>query len=350
LNYGWSNKKNIVRSHNIYHHTFRKLKKTRLYNHSLYTNSIGFKDKSIRKIDLNTSNKRLLFMGDSFTEGIYLDYKDTFVGIIDSNLNKNSIEVLNGGRSGYCPVIYWKKTENLIDSVGLNFDELIVFLDWTDWKGEIFEYTLTADSQSVIKRSKPSNNVYLDMMNRRKNARTKKINFYDKLKKNIYSNTTVSYHILNSIHDIFTINAQDKKIQIKYNNKWKQFHETWEFERSLDYADDPDFTNGISLMKKHLSKLITLTRKNNIKLSIAIYPTAGHIYGIPTDYWIKIWNDWTENYNLQFYNFFEIFEIKRRLDPIETLTKYYFPGDFHFNKKGNRLIANTFLKQYLSLQ
>ena len=68
-------------------------------------------------------------MGDSFTEGIRLNYEDTFVGLIEKELNKKNIEVLNGGRESYSPIIYWRKIKYLIEELGLDFDEVVLFID-----------------------------------------------------------------------------------------------------------------------------------------------------------------------------------------------------------------------------
>ena len=86
--------------HPVYHHTFKKnSKSTEPYRGNKYTffgghkitiftNSLGFKGKSIREVPLKSDNHRILFIGDSFTEGVSLDYEDTFVGFIDLALQK----------------------------------------------------------------------------------------------------------------------------------------------------------------------------------------------------------------------------------------------------------------------
>ena len=137
----------------IYHHDFIKngsveneypiLENRRI---KLHTNSLGFKDKSSRRISLLPSKnfkKRIVFIGDSFTEGLMLEYKNTFVGIIDKELNKQSIEVLNAGVSSYSPIIYWRKIKYLIEEVRLKFDELSVFIDISDFCDEKYRYRLS---------------------------------------------------------------------------------------------------------------------------------------------------------------------------------------------------------------
>jgi len=74
-----------VRS-DIYHHDLAKSKAVknasyRNYIYSAYTDSLGFKDKAVRNVPLSSNKYRILFIGDSFTEGIGLDYEKTFVGL-----------------------------------------------------------------------------------------------------------------------------------------------------------------------------------------------------------------------------------------------------------------------------
>ena len=44
--------------------------------YKIFTNNLGFKDKSNREIEFK---KKILFIGDSFTEGVGIKYEDTFL-------------------------------------------------------------------------------------------------------------------------------------------------------------------------------------------------------------------------------------------------------------------------------
>lgn len=130
--------------HPVYSHGFKKnsfvIEEWRGIKIPIYTNSLGFKDRTSREISLTSDKKRIVFIGDSFTEGVSYEYGDTFVGIIDAALAKRGIEVLNAGCMSYSPFIYWEKINYLIEDVGLNFDELIVFLDISDAWNESYTY------------------------------------------------------------------------------------------------------------------------------------------------------------------------------------------------------------------
>ena len=82
------------RAHRIksfyYHHDFRPL--SSFYDHwgyeryKIYTNSLGFKDKSNRLVEFKDRN--ILFIGDSFTEGVGIEYENTYVGLIEKEIKK----------------------------------------------------------------------------------------------------------------------------------------------------------------------------------------------------------------------------------------------------------------------
>ena len=52
--------------------------------YKIHTNNLGFKDSAIRDVPLEVPDKhRILFIGDSFTEGIGIEYNKTWVGLLD---------------------------------------------------------------------------------------------------------------------------------------------------------------------------------------------------------------------------------------------------------------------------
>ena len=132
--------------HPVYHHTLKPNidHYDALFGPLHYTvsaNSLGFKDRSPRVVPLTAESERIIFIGDSFTEGIGTEYPDTFVGIIDDRLSPTGTEVLTAGVNSYSPIIYWRKIDYLVEQ-GLTFDHLIVLIDLSDIHDEIFRYKL----------------------------------------------------------------------------------------------------------------------------------------------------------------------------------------------------------------
>ena len=55
----------------VYHHGFIENGKFEA-EYNVYTNSLGFKDSEVRYVDRENKGRRILFIGDSFTEGVML--------------------------------------------------------------------------------------------------------------------------------------------------------------------------------------------------------------------------------------------------------------------------------------
>ena len=127
--------------HSIYHHTFKPMisiaDKYGSMKYRLITNSLGFKDKIKRNIKKKISKRRILFIGDSTTEGVGLKYEETFVGLVHEKIT-NDIDVLNAGRVSYCPYISFLKIKSLIEENNYVINEIFVSIDPTDAQDELF--------------------------------------------------------------------------------------------------------------------------------------------------------------------------------------------------------------------
>ena len=102
-------------SNKYFHHSFALNVNTNdiwgSHKYKFITNSVGFKDKSNRNILKKNKFKRIIFIGDSFTEGIGYRYEDTFVGLIEHELKNTQTEVLNAGVASQSPILYLLKTK-----------------------------------------------------------------------------------------------------------------------------------------------------------------------------------------------------------------------------------------------
>ena len=118
------------------------------------TNSLGFRDASTRDVPLVTDRKRIVFIGDSFTEGLGVDYQETFVGRFASAFP--DFDVLNAGVNSYSPSVYYEKLKYFLD-FGLRFDEAIVYIDVSDIYDEAVNYSYNEHGvlQWVFNRSIP---------------------------------------------------------------------------------------------------------------------------------------------------------------------------------------------------
>ena len=112
------------------------------------TNKFGFRKNCNKKENLK--NKKLILIGDSFTEGVGLNYKDTFAGMLDQS---SKYEIINMGVTSYSPIIYFNKIKYYIDR-GLKADHVIIFVDISDIDDEANYYTKCKNSDYVCDKKK----------------------------------------------------------------------------------------------------------------------------------------------------------------------------------------------------
>ncbi|MFW5878107.1 MAG: hypothetical protein ACOCUP_03225, partial [bacterium] len=89
-----------------------------------YSNSLGFRDDSIHKIELKSNDRRILFLGDSHTEAVGIPYEKSFAGILKKEASQRRIDILNGAAVSYSPRIHYLKAQYFIEEKGLDIDEI----------------------------------------------------------------------------------------------------------------------------------------------------------------------------------------------------------------------------------
>jgi len=343
--YGWKNGVSSEQAFRIksyrYHHDLAKnVNKKNLGRwggkfYTVSTNSLGFKDNTNREIPLKSDKKRLVFIGDSFTEGIGLSYEKTFVGLIDGALEEN-YSILNAGVVSYSPIIYWKKVEDLIINTGLKFDELIVYLDISDINDEAKKYKL---NDSWIDRAFKGTIADITQTT---------------LQSELIKENTILLAWLRSLREKERKreSARQSKTPDSTTTQVYTYKDSIDRERSLWTVDEKVFNEygkrGLDISAKHMGKLLQLLNEHNIKLTVAVYPWPDQIYYDTLESkQVLFWKEWTNKNNVRFINHFtDLFSLKDKMTAQQIIEEYYISGDIHFNEKGNILIKNYFLNQY----
>ncbi|HNW43201.1 MAG TPA: SGNH/GDSL hydrolase family protein [Elusimicrobiales bacterium] len=287
------------------------------------TNSLGFKDSGVRAVPLSSGRRRLLFIGDSFTEGLGVEYKDTFAGLIGAGLEKNGVEVLNAAVSGYSPVIYWKKTEYLVERAGLKFDEAVVFLDISDIEDEAVHYSLDENGSVAaidagkggagdrrrpdFKRILEKNSILVSELRR--------------IALSLLQSPFHKAHVVNSRTALWTT---DKEVYAEYGE------------------------TGLKKCDLYMDKLSALLRKRGIKLTLAVYPWPDQIRSGDLDsIQVSHWKQWAAGRGAEFIDYFPVFITgKTEKEKQAVMDKYYLENDQHWNKNGHKLVAEVFLELY----
>ncbi len=328
-------------THSYYHHSMKKnhIEKAKWgeENYLIYTNSLGFKDETIRDIELRTAKYRLLFLGDSFTEGVGYPYGRTFVGRIHKALDKDKYDVLNGGVLSYSPRLYYLKLKYLIEEMKLRIDHVIVYIDISDIQDEIVYESFSPNSPRLWWRLK-----LWEFL------RNHSITFH-RLEPYLYTTWKFLEYQMSSLFanedDSVSETAKGATSDSAYD-----FHKNLYKDRARWTYDQPVFQiwgrRGLELAKRNMNSLYLLCRDNGIRLNIAVYPWPIQIRKHDLhSMQVKFWKEFSLEREITFLNYFPLFFGDTTED--QVIEKYFVKGDIHWNDEGHKLIAKYFLDRRL---
>lgn len=306
-----SKEKKII-SHPFFHHSLEKnineKQDSQFSTVKICTNKYGFKV-SCENVHNETTHD-IIFIGDSFTEGVGLSYEESFVGIIDKTLK--DVKIANLGVSSYSPSIYLSKINYFINK-GFKFKEVVVYIDISDMQDEAINYQL-------------SNDLEVETLEFLKIPKTKKI---------VKKFFPINYKILSYFKNYFFP---------KMNNANNQRYD-WTYNLNSDGYGELGVKGSIEKSVLIMDQLYELLLSNNIKMSIGVYPWPGQLkFDSVNSIQVEIWKKFSINRNLKIYNSFPSFhKLIQEKGVDKVLDSYYTKGDIHFNKKGAQIIAKDYL-------
>ncbi len=283
-----------------------------------YTNSLGFRDGEVRTVPLASIGRRVVLIGDSFTEGVGVTFEETFAGILARELGGRGIEVLNAAVTSYSPVIYYRKIEHLLEEEGLRFDALVVFLDVSDIQDEALRYRLDA-ADRVVDVEPPA-----PLSGSERLLRFARLN---SLTANVASRTRLALERARLSDPRERLGADAEEAS------W-----TWDAR-----AFDAWGREGLALASENVDRLQALLERHGVALELVVYPWPDQILRRDlASRQVTFWRAWAEANGVPFLDLFPRFIGGG--DPIETVRRYYIPNDFHWNAAGHRLVAQALLQ------
>jgi lysophospholipase L1-like esterase len=303
-----------------YHHDLKKnvsMPASWGRGYQIHTNSLGFKDRETREVPLRADGPRAVFIGDSFTEGVGMNYEDTFVGILDTHFHPRGVEILNAGVSSYSPAIYYRKIRYLLEEVGLRFTHLVVFIDISDAEDEARQYTI--DERDVVVGSND-----------------------DSFIKRFLKEYSILYGIPRAFKLGGTAEAADIAAEVEQLNlAIENPRGLWTIDETLydQYGE-----RGIDRMREHMDRLVELIRPYGIDLTIVVYPWPAQIFYKDLDSMqVRIWRTWSRENGAHFINLFPDFISSDDAVNARAIRALFIRDDFHWNDAGHRRVAELFL-------
>lgn len=322
-------------SNPYYHHDFLPNRNAETawgpLKYRVFTNSLGFRDGSVRDVPLASKQKRILLMGDSFIEGMGVLYENSVAGILGESLKSDATEVLNAAVLSYSPKLYFLKTRYLIEQRHLAFDEIYVFIDISDPHDEIIYKYWEPGGESAFASGLRALNQFLHGHSF------------------LYSYCVAILHLNRekAISNAFPFEGtadarfwvQDLKEYLRRAEPEKDRF-LWPNKQS---AFDDWGREGLSLCGQYMTELQKLCALHGIPLTIAVYPspyqlTGDNLEGIP----VTFWRAFAKEHRIGFLNLFP--EFIGSEPPQTVYSKYFIKGDIHWNEAGNRHVAQAVLK------
>jgi hypothetical protein len=313
-------------SHDVYHHGFKPgISVENEYwgplASSYRTNSLGFRDRVVREVPLTSDKRRIVFIGDSFTEGIGVPYEKTFVGLVEEALAPRGIEVLNAGVASYTPILDYRRVKFLLEDVGLRFDELAVFIDVGDIQDET-TYALDDAGRVVFKQHRwvAENRANWE---HGKPAWLASMGLSSVLRKNTLVASTIYEATLTAL------------------SRGPRRAAAW----TLDPALHDEYGRaGLEKAQHHMDLLAELLASRGIRLTVAVYPWPDQI--LRRDHPSRqetVWREWSARRGAGFINGFPAFMAGV---PKEIVRREFIGGDIHWNEAGHRRVADVVLAHF----
>jgi len=278
------------------------------------TDEYGFRS-SCQSIGKKDTKNSIVIIGDSFTEGLGYDYNKTFAGMFDGY---KSSKVYNMAVKSYSPIIYYNKIKYYIDN-GLSIKHVIVFIDITDIDDEANVYQKCKNNNFVCEKKELSKNFTKD-------RKIEKVIYFPIFKK-----------------------LQEEVKNIKRLIKPKNYIYRKNFHRSswTHIEQNEEINEGIKNSLKYMTKLYDYLNKNNITLSVGIYPHPGQIlFDKVNSKQVSIWREFCKLKCKYFIDLFPIFfEDKGKIDDMKIIKKFFIRNDIHCSEIGNRKIFDE-IKDY----
>ena len=317
----------------IFHHGFGPLwNDTNRWGPRAYpfvTNSLGFLDATPRVVSLAPEGRRIVFIGDSFTEGVGLPYARSFVGLVDAALRPQGISVLNASALSYSPIIYLRKLKYFLEDVGLRCDEVVVFLDLSDIQDEVI-YRFDERGDVVWDEARKARE---DEANRQYGAEP----LTDQDKADGLEGLLARHTFAASYAYQWT------KLRLAWltlRNQTGRRRALWTLEPELYEAFGRE---GLERAREHMDQLRELLVGHGIRLTLAVYPWPDQIVRADLDSrQSRFWRSWAAEHDVDFIDYFPHFVVPGAGRAV--VRRYFIPGDVHWNEAGHGLVAQVFLE------
>ena len=333
LTAGWRfitrNARDFRRPHWFTHHDLRPNKVSMATfsgrQYPFITNSLAMRDRRPRQVALQSDRHRVLILGDSFVEGQGVPFEQSFVGLLESKLDPENYELLNAAVVSYSPRLYYLKTRYLLDELGLQTDDIWVFIDISDIQNEI-----------IYQQFDPVPFRRLDLVAHHVDS--------------LLENHSLTYHTIqkmrgprhtDSFFDVLYRSSLEglSEHDLKVIGFWYDydFLASWTLEpESLDIYG----RKGMELAWKNMARLVEVAARHDTSVTVFVYPWPQQLQaGDRQSKQVEAWQTFAIRHGVDFVDLFPAFF---DAGPVgQVLRDYFISQDVHWDAAGHALVAEA---------
>jgi hypothetical protein len=270
-------------------------------------------------------------LGDSFTEGMSA-WADTYVGQIAAKFPQ--YDFFNGGVESYSPSNYLNVTRQLLDR-GLEFDEVIVFIDLSDAQDEAAFYQDKSPTGNV---DGPAQIVHND-------------SWYAFLRAFIAEHLLITNSIVDRLEHM-TVKRGFYHLNVGHGQVFDLNRSAWTYRpisnnEPYEVGYEPlGLEGGIRKEESKMTQLWQELRQRNIPISVVVYPWPAQLVHDNADSrQVQIWRTWCADKCKRFISVFpDFFAVKQACSRGQAgcwYMKDFMFGDEHYSPSGNDLVAQA---------
>ena len=305
-------------------------------SYDVYTDGDGYRISNNKK-DIKKNENIVIFLGGSITYGMGLKYEKSFVGLVDSKIEKYSIK--NLGVAGYSPTIFSYQLDKLIKK-NIKPKKIFIVLDIVDVTNEAKGWVYNKKFEHPV-RPLTKDIINLDDNKERESG------FKNFKYNNFKATRIIARYINNSLRNLrYNFSQSKKKNKIPGKSGWGDFLYTNVENTNLDHWRPVGFNKTISIIKNEYKKIGKLSKKIDSELYIIIYPWPDTLFfGQEIFNWESFGSELCllSECNKLISLFPELEKVKA--ENTDWLTILFNENDLHLTSFGQKIIAKKVLKE-----
>ena len=272
--------------------------------------------------------ENIVFLGDSFTYGLSVEYENSFPGIIEKNID--NYNYYNLGVPSYGIQKYFYTLNEFLKNNKVA--KIFLILDFTD----VFDA-----SQRWIQLDAIRTPVLISKKT------TSEISNWKKFKRSNFKGTMILiYNLRKLLREIKLLYKKNMGL-FKKNEVSSSKYAFFTYKKpTSNLIQKKDIKNGIKVIEKNFSIISNISKKNNSELYLVIYPWPETLeFGQALFNWENFAHDLCDKNNCKkLINLFDDFRVvKKKYKNWRDLI--YINEDVHLKRYGNQIIADRIIQE-----